>query len=745
MKRITFIIMCTGAIIGIAALLFGLLGNVVPVNADITGNQVDIPGPAGSGEFGKQVVALPNGNIVVTDPSFDSTTTQDVGAVYLYNGATRALISTLTGSTAADQVGSGGVVMLENGNYVILSPSWGHDGKLNVGAATWGSMTAGIAGLVSDTNSLVGNSAEDKVGSEVVALTNGNYVVLSPYWDTLSATDAGAATWGNGATGTFGTVRNSNSLFGSQTDDLVGSGYIEGDNKSPGAIALANGNYIVHSSFWNNGGVVDAGAVTWRNGSAGTSAVVSAANSLVGTTTNDLDYINVKSLQNNGNYVVGSASWDNTDTGAVDAGVVTWGDGDGSPLAAGEISSTISLVGETSEDWLGDSLVALVNGNYVVSAGSWDSPSFVDAGAATWVNGATGITGTIDATNSLVGNHASDQVGWSVFALTNGHYVVVSPFWDVPGKQNVGAVTWANGTIGATGTFDGSNSMVGDSAEDQIGYWMGVTPLSNGNYVISSPFWDNPGTGAVDAGAATWVSGTGLVTGVVSAANSLVGSRADDHVGRGIRALTNGNYVTFSSEWDNGSIWDVGAATWGDGMAGTTGTVSTTNSITGYRVYDQIGYSGVLALSNDNYLVPSWRVKGETANEIGAVVWGNGTTGTTGSVGINNSLMGNRDYDQIGYSGIITLDNGDYLVSSMNWDNGSVHDAGAVTWGDGTRGTTGWITHWNSVLGEATDGGLTLVFDFDYTNDQLVVGRPMENLVTFFRPAYPTFMPLILK
>ena len=36
------------------------------------GNQVDILGPAGSGEFGKQVVALPNGNIVVTDPSYDN-------------------------------------------------------------------------------------------------------------------------------------------------------------------------------------------------------------------------------------------------------------------------------------------------------------------------------------------------------------------------------------------------------------------------------------------------------------------------------------------------------------------------------------------------------------------------------------------------------------------------------------------------------------------------------------------------
>jgi hypothetical protein len=744
MKRINFIIVCTGAITGIAALLFGLLGNPVPVDADTMGNQVDILGPAGSGEFGKQVVALPNGNVVVTDPSFDSITSQDVGAVYLYNGATRALISTVTGSTAADQIGSGGVVMLENGNYVVISPSWGHDGKLNVGAATWGSMTAGVTGVVSDTNSLVGNSAEDKVGFEVVALTNGNYVVLSPYWNDLTATDAGAATWGNGTSGTAGTVSGSNSLVGSQTDDLVGSGYIEVDDKSPGAIALTNGNYIVYSPFWNNGDVVDAGAVTWRNGSAGTSGVVSAANSLVGTTNNDLIYINVKYLPNNGNYVVGSVSWDNTDTGAVDAGAVTWGDGDGSPLAAGEISSTISLVGETTDDWIGDNVAVLVNGNYVVSTGSWDSPSFVDAGAATWVNGATGITGTIDATNSLVGNHASDQVGWGVRELTNGHYVVVSPFWDVPGKQNVGAVTWVNGTTGATGIFDDSNSMIGNTADDKIGYWMGVTPLSNGNYIISSSFWDNPGTGAVDAGAATWVSGSGPVTGVVSAANSLVGTQADDHVGRGIRALTNGNYVTFSPEWDNGTAWSAGAVTWGNGATGTIGVVGPSNSLVGLHTIDQVGWN-ILALTNGNYVVNNHLVDLNGMVNAGAVTWGNGSTGTTGVISSANSLVGRTAFDEVGKYIITTLDTGDYIIRSQAWDNGSIVDAGAVTWGDGTRGTTGLITPWNSVLGEVTDGGITLVYDFDYTNDQLVVGRPMENLVTFFRPAYPAFMPLIKK
>ena len=46
----------------------------------------------------------------------------------------------------------------------------------------------------------------------------------------------------------------------------------------------------------------------------------------------------------------------------------------------------------------------------------------------------------------------------------------------------------------------------------------------------------------------TWGSGTTGVSGVVSSGNSLAGSTASDQVGgSGITALTNGNYVVSSS------------------------------------------------------------------------------------------------------------------------------------------------------------------------------------------------------
>ncbi len=205
-------------------------------------------------------------NLVDTDPEYDMGGIQNVGVVYLYHGGTHALISTLTGSSANDQVGNSGVVALANGNYVVRSLLWNG----NRGAATWSLGASGSNGVVSEQNSLIGSSAGDTVGSSVVALSNGNYVVSSPQWNGAR----GAATWGNGASGSSGVVTTTNSLVGSSANDRVGSN---------GAVALSNGNYVVVSEFWNG----RMGAATWGNGASGSSGVVTTTNSLVSSSAND--------------------------------------------------------------------------------------------------------------------------------------------------------------------------------------------------------------------------------------------------------------------------------------------------------------------------------------------------------------------------------------------------------------------------------------------------------------------------
>ena len=78
------------------------------------------PHPSSGNRFGQSVVPLETGNVVITSPADDAGGT-DAGAVYLFNGSTGALISTLTGSSPSDLVGSTGVVALEGGNYVVRS------------------------------------------------------------------------------------------------------------------------------------------------------------------------------------------------------------------------------------------------------------------------------------------------------------------------------------------------------------------------------------------------------------------------------------------------------------------------------------------------------------------------------------------------------------------------------------------------------------------------------------------------
>ena len=85
---------------------------------------------------------MPNGNIVVTDPDYNGGIGVQAGAVYLYNGASGALISMLTGTAAGDQVGSSGVTVLSNGNYVVRSPDWDNGAVADAGAVTWGDATA---------------------------------------------------------------------------------------------------------------------------------------------------------------------------------------------------------------------------------------------------------------------------------------------------------------------------------------------------------------------------------------------------------------------------------------------------------------------------------------------------------------------------------------------------------------------------------------------------------------------------
>jgi hypothetical protein len=546
-------------------------------------------------------------------------------------------------------------------------------------------------------------NAGSQFGALALFLSTGNIVVTDPF-DDAGGDDAGAVYLFHGTTGAL-----ISTLTGSSAGDDVGN--------LSSLTLLTNGNFLVISPSWDNGTIVDAGAVTWVNGNTGLNGVVSAANSLVGT--KDLDHVggdssgnnNVVSLSN-GNYVVASSQWDN---GLIEnAGAVTWGNG--TTGISGPVTSVNSLVGSTKDDRVGGTVTALTNGNYVVGSRSWDNGSAVNAGAATWGNGTTGISGIITVANSLVGSKTNDEVGrLATTALTNGNYVVATPFWDDGAVVNAGAVTWGNGTTGVSGIITSANSLVGSQNNDSVGN-LGVTALINGNYVVQSEFWSN-GT-VSSAGAATWGNGTTGTIGAVSPANSLVGSQINDRVSiNGVTALSNGNYVVRSEQWNNGTVTDAGAATWGKGTTGISGVVSPANSLVGSQINDKVGNRGVTPLVNGNYVVSSINWDNGLIVNAGAATWGNGTTGISGPVTAANSLVGTTNEDQVGI--VTPLSNGNYVVGSSNWDNGTVVDAGAATWGNGTTGINGVVTPANSLVGSKNDDKMSRITSL--TNGNYVV------------------------
>ena len=277
------------------------------------------------GAFGAQVRVLPGGNVVVVDPEFtagDTAPLASAGLVALFR-PDGSLVSAMVGDHAGDRLGEGGITVLANGDFVVGSPYW----NANRGAVTFGDADSGLPPTISAANSLVAAEPESYVGyvGMVAALSNGHYVTASPAWSDGVSPYLGAVTWCNGDGSTVGLVSAQNSLVGAIAEDSVGTSllalpngdYVVGSpfrdegalvdagavNRCPGIggcigsvaanaaltgahasdevgtwlVALANGNYVVLSPRWHDGNLEEVGALTWRDADGG-AAVVSAAN-----------------------------------------------------------------------------------------------------------------------------------------------------------------------------------------------------------------------------------------------------------------------------------------------------------------------------------------------------------------------------------------------------------------------------------------------------------------------------------
>jgi hypothetical protein len=768
------------------------------------GDQIGVSAPFNVGANGANYLVLaPNWNGGMGAVTFMNGTAPTVGVV--------SSLNSLVGSTAGDRIGettalySGatgsidGVILLANGNYVVVSPRWHNPATNadNAGAVTWGSGTAGVSGTISVANSVVGSTTGDQVGA-AFALPNGNYAIVAPLWSNGGLAEAGFAMWVNGATGLPSNGSNvvsvANSVVGQNAADQIGSiGTITVTNGAStltttevGLVPLTgNSNYVIDSPSWQNAGAFGAGAVTWVNGTTGLTMdgtnVISAANSLVGTAFGDKvglrnftgcnpcgnvafayqENVGVRALPN-GNYFVVSTDWSNG--GATpQAGAVSWGNG--ATGTAGVVGPANSVIGSHTGDHVGsryDPSVSAIpeydfilpgTSNIVVISPEWDNGALADAGAITWINGATGAgVGAISAANSLIGTHANDLVGVgfnnNVFAgpynqrITSTLYAFLSPRWANGAATQAGAITWVDISSFATlpvGAVGPGNSLVGTSANDHIGagVWNAIT--STGRFIVSHPNWTNPTTGAANAGAVTFIDPANLPVGPISTANSLIGTHPDDQVGSGnmerlVRRVAPGsvaedpsffNFVLTSPSWNGGR----GAATWINGSTFQTldGTreVGPSNSLVGTAPGDAVGSGFPLLIYDGNYAIasPSWN------GNRGAVTWGSGATGIAGEITAANSLVGSQPGDKVGSGGTVpdagfqAYSNFSYVILSPNWANGAAAQAGAVTWAPADAPITGVVSPANSLVGSQT-GDMVGSGGVQMAGTRYVVGSP---------------------
>jgi hypothetical protein len=200
---------------------------------------------------------------------------------------------------------------------------------------------------------------------------------------------------------------------------------------------------------------------------------------------------------------------------------VTWGNGTGGN--AGPLSAVNSRVGSQLGDAIGTRVIALAGGHYVSASATWDLGAVVDVGAASFGNGNGGSIGAVTAANSLVGSTALDGVGQSLLALSNGNYLVGSPGWSDGARPAIGAITWATGSSAISGAVAAGNSMLGTTSNDRIGQ-AGTIALPDGRALLLSSLYDN---GAIaDAGAVSLLDGASALPSALDPALSVIGTVA---------------------------------------------------------------------------------------------------------------------------------------------------------------------------------------------------------------------------
>ena len=334
------------------------------------------------------------------------------------------------------------------------------------------------------------------------------------------------------------------------------------------------------------------------------------------------------------------------------------------------------------------------------------------------------------------------EFGGEIHSLDNGNIVITSS------KVKQGTVYLFNGFTGQLiGATFGKGAGV---SSNRVGKG-GITPLSSGDYVISSPDWFN-GRGAVTLVDAK--TGHPKQEGFcfVCPQNSLVGTNSGVTQGDfissgGIVEVSESTFAVLSPLWSKSENRSrLGAVTLlnqqGQDILGNSSylTVHENNSVHGLQSGDQIGSHGIYPINEKYFAIvsPLWSYKNQ--KEAGAVTLVNSFTGTDllskMVVHESNSLHGKAESDQVGIGGVVPLCKDRFVVVSPHWSFQGKPRAGAVTLLDSNTGkemrlfgagpgvsvNAGNSLHGSHAMDLVGSGGITVL-----ENKNFIVSSPLWN------------------
>ena len=233
-----------------------------------------------------------------------------------------------------------------------------------------------------------------------------------------------------------------------------------------------------------------------------------------------------------------------------------------------------------------------------------------------------------------------------------------------------------------------------------------VVQLANGNIVVSDKSDSSVASGSGAVHLYSPFSSTPIA--------SIYGDGASDKLGNlSITALGNSNYVIVSEQDDEGGIVNAGSVRL---MNGTTGVQIA--MLAGDVLSDQLGFSGVTALDNNNYVIASRFDDEGGIVDAGSARLMNGTTGAQIAM-----LAGDVLSDQLGNSGITALDNNNYVIISRLDDEGGIVDAGSVRLMHGTTG----VAIGAAIVGAVADDMLSASVTKPINGDFYVLSQPLAD------------------